>query len=758
LQQKGKQSSPTKAHKKHQRSSIATTFRTMIWLSLSLSLSMSHRRRRYDLVGIGFLLLVIVLSDLSLLVSSQEVDENTTDTGTDTAIITNTNISDMLNTNANGNADANTNNDTSNSQEDENNNITDIDTDTDTDVNTPVNIVNTNINDTDTDTDTNTIIVKNNNTNNCFEVTPATSPGGGCTDSVCENYICENTDSFCCTREWDDNCIEHATEQAYNNATADVGACLNEWPIQSNDCFTVDKFGRSGCTDTAEGSCELLICDLRPECCTGPYDQDCAELALKKCDLPTATNQCLVKSDLPGCDNTKCLVSICSQHDESCCTTSYGPQCVQLARNNTKNCAPSSSLNTCLEESIYGGCNDRRCQSLVCSFSEGCCNSEFGIGIYDKNCVKVAESLCQPTILNKVTDGEGEECPYGMTCDYEFMSNCTELATQYIEVFDQGNVFGGIYCGNTEKDGIENCPRGSYCPDPETMLPCPAGFFCPYKTQYPTIDCPQCKEGATRRVQDMYGYIVLAIIVSLVVVYIGWGLLQRYNTKLADRVHDLEKRFNVKKLQQKGMKNQEQTQKQVLEKLRPKLELIGLRLAKKEGIKSHDSRRNGIEFHGVGIKFDAERLFDVLDADGSGDVTFDELNVILGLSEAELQEFIRRMNEMADIDNASVTRPVFVKYFLQVLTDTSNLSVSYEEAESIFDEMASAGGGGDKKLNEIDMQKFYTSSMSDFLSDSQIFELIKVRYIKRKKKRKEKKKVVFFFRDGKYGSPLKIPI
>lgn len=728
----------------------------MIGLSLSLSLSMSHRRcRRYDLVGIGFLLLllVVVTSDLSLLVSSQEVDENITDTGTDTDTdsIINININDMLNTNANANNEA-----------DENNNITDTGTVTDTvtdteDINTPVDIINT-----DTDTNTDTIIVKNNNTNNCFEVTPSTSSGGGCTDSICENSICENIDSFCCTGKWDDNCIKHATEQA---SGSDGGVCLNDWPIQSNDCFTVDKFGRSGCTDTdtdnTEGSCELLVCDSRPECCTGPYDQDCVELALKKCDLPTATNQCLVKSDLPGCDNTKCLVSICSQHDESCCTTAYGPQCVELARNDTKNCAPTSSLNTCSEESIYGGCNDRRCQALVCSVKEGCCNSELGIGKFDKNCVMVAESLCQPTILKKVTD-EGEVCPYGMICDYDFMSNCTELATQYIEVFNQGNVFGGIYCGNIEKDGIENCPRGSYCPDPETMFPCPAGYYCPYKTQYPTIDCPQCKEGATQRTQDMYGYIVLAIIVALVVVYIGWGLLQRYNTKLADRVHDLEKRFNVKKIQQKGIKNQEQQQKQVLEKLRPKLELIGLRLAKKEGVKRHDSRSSGIEFHGEDIKFDAKRLFDVLDADGSGDVTFDELNIILGLSEVELQEFIRRMNEMADMaDNASVTRPVFAKYFLQALTDSSNLSISYEEAESIFDEMASIAGGGDKKLNEIDMKKFYTSSMSDFLSDSEIFELIKVRYIKRKKEERRKKKVVLSFgaeNNRFYNCTLKILI
>lgn len=219
---------------------------------------------------------------------------------------------------------------------------------------------------------------------------------------------------------------------------------------------------------------------------------------------------------------------------------------------------------------------------------------------------------------------------------------------------------------------------------------------------------------------------------ALVVVYIGLGILQRYNIQLADHFQDL---VNLRQKQT----GSSQQQKQVLEKLRPKLELIGLRLAKIEGVKNPtnsstadknvNTRYSGLEFHGEDIKFDAIRLFDVLDADGSGGVTFDELNVILELRDVELQEFIRRMNEMADSssNNASVTRPVFVKYFLQVLTDTCNLSISYEEAEVIFDEMANR----DKNLDEIDMNKFYTSSMSDFLSDSQILELIKVSWKKK---------------------------
>ena len=207
----------------------------------------------------------------------------------------------------------------------------------------------------------------------------------------------------------------------------------------------------------------------------------------------------------------------------------------------------------------------------------------------------------------------------------------------------------------------------------------------------------------------------------MVLVYIGWGILQRHNKHLADRVHDLEKRVGngLKNLQRrKASLDYNNKQKQILERLRPKLELIGFRLAKMEGVRSsvksngdeNDSKNYcGLEIDGKSIKFDARSLFAVLDADLSGDVTFDELNVILGLTEIELQEFIRRMNEMADLSSSktSVTQPVFVKYFLQVLSETSNLTISYEEAELIFNEMA-----GSSTVNEIDMQLFYTSSMS----------------------------------------------
>lgn len=303
-----------------------------------------------------------------------------------------------------------------------------------------------------------------------------------------------------------------------------------------------------------------------------------------------------------------------------------------------------------------------------------------------------------------------------------------------------GDIYGGIYCGEGRiGDGIMNCPVGMYCPDPVTMLPCPAGYHCPFKTSLPEIRCENCSQGATSLTQDIYGYVVLGIFVGLSAVYIVFTLLERYNSKLSERILEMERRFVSRAVHSKKADAYEENK--VLEKLRPKLELISRRLAKVEEVGSatnmsaptsplsmrsqKSSVSTGLEIDGDYIKFDARRVFDILDADDSGDVSYEELNVILGLNDFELVEFIRRMNEMAghDSSNNSVDRPTFVKYFLQVLTETSNLTVSLEEAEAVFDEMS--GSTAERPVNTINMNKFYASSMSDFLSDTQIYEIIK---------------------------------
>jgi polyhydroxyalkanoate synthesis regulator phasin len=331
------------------------------------------------------------------------------------------------------------------------------------------------------------------------------------------------------------------------------------------------------------------------------------------------------------------------------------------------------------------------------------------------------------------------------------------IRNSYLFWIALGDIYAGIFCGNDESQ-IRNCEVGMYCPTPEEKFPCPAGFFCPHKTETPDIICHQCGEGATKLERDNFGYIALTILAAMAVVYFVYNVIKRCNKDFINRLHDLEQRVSFNRLQgyehrSIDLKNNrsgsllemmsKKKKQQELKKIRHKVELINRRLAALEerGALHKSARTFGAIYNSFGAskshhsgdldsgretKFDARRVFDVLDVDSSGHVSFEEFNVILGLNDLELSEFVRRMNELAGYKKhrESVTRPVFVKYFLQVLKETSNLTVSLEEAEEIFDEMVD---NGRVKLDEVHMSNFYKSSMSDFLSDIQICDLIKVR-------------------------------
>jgi hypothetical protein len=248
--------------------------------------------------------------------------------------------------------------------------------------------------------------------------------------------------------------------------------------------------------------------------------------------------------------------------------------------------------------------------------------------------------------------------------------------------------------------------------------------------------------------------------------YIVYKTVKRYNKDFINRLEDFEKRVFIHRLQEfehrmvdftynKSSKllsfvnNKQQAHE--LKKIRHKVELINRRLAtleeKEPSQHLHSHSHSSSLFRAFGrsltgnqslkggeadrereVEFDARRVFDALDVDSNGELTFKELNIILGLDELELSEFGRRMNELAGQrrERESVTRPVFVKYFLPILKETSNLTVSFEEAGALFDEFS---GIGKIKLNEIHMSKFYNSSMTNFLSDLQICDLINVRFV-----------------------------
>jgi hypothetical protein len=148
-----------------------------------------------------------------------------------------------------------------------------------------------------------------------------------------------------------------------------------------------------------EPVCSALVCDERPECCQDNYDQDCIDVALKVCELPTPENHCLKPSHVPGCTDDKCLKVVCDE-EEDCCTTAYSAECVDIARENGLVCHPPEDDNDCFQDSPYGGCNDVRCANLVCDIREGCCDDDT-IGEWSDICVRIAENICEPEVLSR---------------------------------------------------------------------------------------------------------------------------------------------------------------------------------------------------------------------------------------------------------------------------------------------------------------------------------------------------------------------
>jgi hypothetical protein len=211
----------------------------------------------------------------------------------------------------------------------------------------------------------------------------------GCSFPACEEWVCDQFDS-CCEIAWTDTCVE----TALRNATL----CFFVPPPRENNCFTSDPFLRPGCADE---TCESVVCELAPTCCTTSYGPSCIDLAVIECNLPSSSAEdgegsCFERSrdGGPGCPDDTCLRAVCRE-DSSCCGIHYNEACAEIARNlGSATCEPIEYDNTCLEISPVGGCQEEDCELIVCDFDPGCCNSADMTGRYDDNCVRIASQSC----------------------------------------------------------------------------------------------------------------------------------------------------------------------------------------------------------------------------------------------------------------------------------------------------------------------------------------------------------------------------
>jgi hypothetical protein len=277
-----------------------------------------------------------------------------------------------------------------------------------------------------------------------------------------------------------------------------------------------------------------------------------------------------------------------------------------------------------------------------------------------------------------------------------------------------GDVFGGIHCP-FGKSSIHNCAIGHYCPNPAEQIKCPKGKFCPHKSVEPWIDCARCLEGAVELERHVFGFAVLGTGLVLIFLLIGISCLRMYKKDLFDRqVELLARQANSLGLSMRQRNTQSQ-----LERLKPKLDIISKRLSKLESLYPGNSL---IQLDDK-LMFDARRIYDALDTDGDRELSYDELNVVLGLDEIEVEHFFERMQELSGTDpsKTTVSRQCFVRYFLQVLEENSHFNVTPEEAAALYDEILKENG-----KDYLEDKMFYASSISRFLSDQQIYLLIKV--------------------------------
>ena len=365
--------------------------------------------------------------------------------------------------------------------------------------------------------------------------------------------------------------------------------------------------------------------------------------------------------------------------------------------------------NSCEEESLDPGCWDPYCTFRICSLvAPECCEDA-----WSENCVLLAGRFCQPAVIP--IPSAYNECPGGFICDedFQFMSNCTDIRNFPVAT-KIGDVYGGTLCPSGVKTFV-NCPIGSYCPDSETQIPCPEGKFCSYKSFEPWIDCPQCREGAQKQVREIVGVIILCILMVIILIVIL--VIRRFRLKKEEKAQ-MQMMVSRMAVSLNFSKRRKQD-KQELERLRAKLEIISKRLesrvssSKKISLIGKDDR----------LTFDARQVFDAIDLDQNGSLEYSELNVILDFDRVELEHFFDNMQELGGVDTSetTVTRPIFCKHFLQALDNTLQLKVTPQEAAELYDEIIQAN-----RAEVLKGRMIYTSSVSRFLSELQIFQLIKV--------------------------------
>jgi hypothetical protein len=223
----------------------------------------------------------------------------------------------------------------------------------------------------------------------CCEAHPLL--GWGCGDIETEIAVC-NSDMYCCTAGWDEQCYMQAVE---------TGACALPVGDRSEACCETHQ--STGCTDAAVSAC---VGELDPYCITVAWDGTCLSMAQNLCGAGcSAAADCCEPHPGAGCSDPAveaCVVAL----DSFCGDYAWGTKCALIAAESCTSCAPlAPGPEACCTASTDGdkGCNDGAVQDCLCIADPWCCDIE-----WDATCVKrAAAEKCTECVA---ADGTGGCC------------------------------------------------------------------------------------------------------------------------------------------------------------------------------------------------------------------------------------------------------------------------------------------------------------------------------------------------------------
>ena len=205
----------------------------------------------------------------------------------------------------------------------------------------------------------------------------------GCAEPGCQACVC-GLDPFCCEASWDFLC---AADAAFDGPCGAHCNCAGNSPF--NCC---QGFASPGCPPLPE--CEACVCGADPFCCNVTWDGVCGQKALQGCPgvcgCPS-TDESVCCDSKPGvlCQDNTCQECVCQDHPE-CCSGPWTEECAKSAKSDcSSSCGCWSIQGNCCEPQEGPGCADPVCQDCLCSVDPFCCNV-----LWDVLCVGEAVEFC----------------------------------------------------------------------------------------------------------------------------------------------------------------------------------------------------------------------------------------------------------------------------------------------------------------------------------------------------------------------------